>query len=59
MVFVSLYVYDCCWNISVGLEGYNYTNRELLILVSYSLMLLSTLVLYWFILKDEEQPLEY
>ena len=45
--FVSLYVYDCCGNISESMSRFRAQYRELALILSYSLMFASTVFAYW------------
>jgi hypothetical protein len=56
---VSLYVYDCCGNISQAFEKWKTVRRELALILCFSGMFGSTFFVFWAINKNKENPLHY
>ena len=56
---VSLYVYDCCGNISNYLDNWREQNRDIAVIVSSTLMLGTTFYLFWQVFIREDKPLVY
>jgi hypothetical protein len=54
LVMVSLYVYDCCGNISYWLSGWKTVRREFALLATFIAMLGSTILLLYSVFKSNE-----
>jgi hypothetical protein len=52
MAIVSLYVYDCCGNISEHFDNWRLNNRDWAIISSFSLMFASTAYIFYSVHKD-------
>lgn len=59
MGIVSLYVYDCCGNISEHFDNWRLNNRDWAIMGSFALMFTSTAYIFYSVHKDTQNPLKY
>lgn len=59
LLMVSLYVYDCCGNISHHFDEWSKNHRDLAIIGSFLGMLVSTAFIIWEIYKENETHLRY
>jgi hypothetical protein len=59
MTVVSLYVYDCCGNLSESLDSWRLNNRDWALIFSFLLMFGSTAFVFYSIHSNTESPLQY
>jgi hypothetical protein len=59
LAIVSIYVYDCCGNISQHFDNWCLNNRDWAIISSYTLMFATTTYIFYSVHKDAEDALNY
>jgi hypothetical protein len=59
LAIVSIYVYDCCGNISQHFDSWRLNNRDWAILCSYTLMFVTTTYIFYSLHKDAHDKLSY
>ncbi len=59
LAIVSIYVYDCCGNISQHFDNWCLNNRDWAIITSYTLMFATTAYIFYSLHKDAHDHLKY